>query len=227
VSRFIFDHESPLLATQGVDVRPALSLDSHVALDGGALPADDETEPRSRSVEVGAPFVPPSFDAVYGEHFAFVFRTLRRLGVPESHVEDAVQEAFVVVHRRLAEFEGRASIKTWLFRIVWRIAQDHRRDARKGRGEVDPDTLAADTAAPNERSEAEQARRVLAEILEEMDEDKRVVFVLAELEQLSLREIAAALSENVNTVTSRLRAARQAFDRAVHRRRAQEEWRLG
>ncbi len=173
-----------------------------------------------------ATFVRPTFEAVYAEYFAFVFRTLRRLGVPESHVEDAVQEAFVVVHRRLASFEGRSSIKTWLFRIVWRVAQDHRRDARRGRGEVDPDSLAADTAAPNERGETAQALQVLAEILDELDEDKRIVFVLAELEQQSLREIAAAVGENVNTVASRLRAARQAFDRAVVRRRAQEGWRI-
>ncbi len=71
------------------------------------------------------------FEAIYDEHFDFVFRNVRRLGVPDAHVDDAVQEVFLVVHRRLAEFEGRSSVKTWIFGVLARVAADHRRSIRR------------------------------------------------------------------------------------------------
>ncbi len=74
---------------------------------------------------------PPAFDAVYAEHFSFVWRNLRRLGVRESHLDDASQEVWVVVHRRLPSFEGRSSLRTWLVGIAVRVASDHRRWRRR------------------------------------------------------------------------------------------------
>ncbi len=172
---------------------------------------------------------PPSFDEVYAEHFDFVFRTLRRLGVPQTLVDDAVQEVFLVVHRRLGEFRGGAALTTWLYRIVVNVAQHARRSARR-KGIVDPedpDTLPIDDAdGPHERARRAEGVRLLQRVLGELDDDQRVVFVLAEYEDLSARDIAAALGENVNTVSSRLRAARQAFDQAVRRHRALDQWRM-
>ena len=160
------------------------------------------------------------FDAVYTEHVAFVFRTLRQLGVPASGLEDAVQNVFIVVHRRLGEFEGRASIRTWLFRIVQRVASDARRSSRRrGEGEPVDDALADTALAPDAQAERNEAVERVARILDELDDDKRAVFVLAELEQMTAPEIADALSVNVNTVSSRLRAARQAFERGLARDR--------
>src|SRR5262245_25709599 len=72
-----------------------------------------------------------SFEALYDEHFDFVWRTVRRLGVPEALVDDAVQEVFLVVHRRLGSFEGRSSLKTWICAIVTRVASDSRRSVRR------------------------------------------------------------------------------------------------
>jgi RNA polymerase sigma-70 factor (ECF subfamily) len=154
-----------------------------------------------------------SFDQVYDQYFDFVWANLRRLGIPSAHLEDAVQELFIVVHRRLGEFAGRSSMKTWLAGIAWRIASEHRRhESRKGGGTPVPDTLVAPGRDPLGAAMHAESVRQLDALLNELDEDKRVVFVLAELEQMSVPEIAQALDVNMNTVYSRLRAARMIFD---------------
>ena len=157
----------------------------------------------------------PTFDEVYAQHFAFVWRVLRTFGVAEAGLEDAAQDVFVVVHRRLPEFEGRAQITTWLFAIARRVAQAHRRkDGRTDPLEEDP-VGTADTFAAFSRAQA--AATVMA-ILDTMDEDKRIVFALVELEQLSVPEVSRMLDINLNTAYSRLRLARHAFELAVRAR---------
>jgi len=156
------------------------------------------------------------FDQIYDQYFDFAWSNLRRLGIPAAHLEDAVQELFIVVHRRLAEFAGRSSLKTWLAGIAWRIASEFRRhESRKGGTEPLPETLVAPGRDPLGAAVHAEAMRQLDSLLDRLDEDKRVVFVLAELEQMSAPEIAQALAVNVNTVYSRLRAARITFDEAV------------
>ncbi|MGO8993657.1 MAG: RNA polymerase sigma factor [Polyangiaceae bacterium] len=176
----------------------------------------------------------PRFEEVYGEHFPFVWRSVRRLGVDSSAVDDVVQEIFLVVHRRLAEFEARSSMKTWLFGVVLRVVRQHRRTLRRkpaqlgGGAAMDPDVeRVRDTAerGPHERAAEREAVRTLHAILDELDDDKREVFVLSELEQMTVPEIAEAVETNVNTVYSRLRAARRDFDQAVLRYRARDQWR--
>ena len=155
----------------------------------------------------------PSFDEVYTDHVAFVWRVLRTFGLVEAQLEDAVQDVFVVVHRRLAEWEGRAAITTWLFAIARRVAGTHRRRAdSRVEALVDEPAGAADTFADASRA---QAAATLLAILAEMDEDKRIVFALVELEQLSVPEVAKMLDLNLNTAYSRLRLARAAFELAV------------
>jgi RNA polymerase sigma-70 factor (ECF subfamily) len=176
---------------------------------------------------------PPHFDAVYEENFDFVWRSMGRLGVASSAVEDAAQDVFVIAHRRLGDFEGRSSVKTWLFGIALRVARDHRRAARRRRdnglvpeGDADPATV-TDTSSPSpleSASRAEAVERLLA-ILGELDDDRRAVFILAELEQMSAPEIADAVGAPVNTVYTRLRAARRAFNEAVARYEARDAWR--
>ncbi len=156
----------------------------------------------------------PTFDAVYTAHVAYVWRVLRTFGVTEPQLEDAVQDVFIVVHRRLSEWEGRAAITTWLFAIARRVASSHRRRKGSDRTEVmteDPEGP-ADTFAAMSRA---QAAATVMSILEKMDEDKRVVFALVELEQLSIPEVARMLDLNLNTAYSRLRLARAAFEAAV------------
>jgi RNA polymerase sigma-70 factor (ECF subfamily) len=164
------------------------------------------------------------FADLYGRHFDFVWRTVRRLGVPERSLDDAVQDVFIVVHRRLPDFEGRSSIKSWVFAIARRVARDHRRRiGRKERGHSLPEGLADGRAdSPMESAAKAEAIEVLHQFLASLDDDKREAFVLAELEQMTVPEIAEAVSANVNTVYSRLRVARGAFEQAVARHRARE-----
>jgi RNA polymerase sigma-70 factor (ECF subfamily) len=173
----------------------------------------------------------PPFAQVYDAHFAFVFRSARRLGVDDRAIDDVVQEAFVVVHRRLGEFEGRSSLKTWIYGILRRSVNDHRRAVRRknpetGPGQaVDPETIVSDQANPQERAAEAEGVRILYALLDTFDPEMREVFVLAELEQMTVPEIAEALELNVNTVYTRLRAARHHFEKAVVRYRARDVWR--
>ncbi|HEU4407494.1 MAG TPA: sigma-70 family RNA polymerase sigma factor [Polyangiaceae bacterium] len=163
------------------------------------------------------------FELVYNDYFDFVWRSLRRLGVAESSVEDALQDVFVVVHRRLDEFGGRSSLKTWLFGIALRVTHDHRRRVRRKGGHEPLDEAVADPApGPQERAANAEMIGLLDRALDALDDDRRAVFVLAELEQMSAPEIAEALGVKLNTVYSRLRLARQDFERAFAGLRHQE-----
>lgn len=164
---------------------------------------------------------------VYERHAAMVFRALRSLGVPPASLDDAVQDVFMVVHRRLGQFEGRAALTTWLFAIARRVASDYRRRIPRGTQPLSAVAEVADRAADPARvvEHAEAARAVLA-ILDTLEPDQREVFVLMELEQLAAPAVAEIVGAPLNTIYSRLRLARQRFEQAVARRaavRAREE----
>jgi RNA polymerase sigma-70 factor, ECF subfamily len=172
----------------------------------------------------GGPEPPGDLARIYQEHFDFVWRSARRLGVPQSAVDDVVQEVFIVVHRQLATFEARSSMKTWLFGILRNLVLRQRRSwARRGREEIleESAAVAAEAGADEQLAES-QARRVLHALLAGLDDDKRAVFVLAELEQMSAPDIAEATGLKLNTVYSRLRLARAEMERALERHRARE-----
>jgi RNA polymerase sigma-70 factor, ECF subfamily len=183
----------------------------------------------------GLPVALPDFDALYDDYADFVWRNARRLGVSPSALDDVMQEVFLVAHRRLSELKRTDSLRAWIFSIVIRVVRGHRRTLRRkdphqrsATPTADPDQL-PDAGASNPLAKAEQtdAVRLLHQILGELDEAKRQVFVLAELEEMTETEISAAVGQNVNTVHSRLRAARRDFDQAVLRHRSRDEWRLG
>jgi RNA polymerase sigma-70 factor (ECF subfamily) len=167
----------------------------------------------------------PSFEALYDTYAEFIHRGARRLGVDETAVEDVVQEVFIVVSRRLSTFRQAASARTWLYGILLRVARHHRRTVRRStlHGSIGsahdtdlervPDRT---TQRPDTAVETRDAYRLLLRILDELDEDKREIFVLAELEQLPVTEIAELLDLKLNTAYSRLRLARAAFDTARH-----------
>lgn len=158
---------------------------------------------------------------LYDHHAAMVFRALRALGVADASLDDAVQDVFLVVHRRLAEFEGRSAITTWLYGIARRVASDHRRRRPLGTGPMDALTHVADgRPAPDQQVARRQAARAVLDILDEMDPDKREVFALMELEQLSAPAVAELLGVPLNTIYSRLRLARARFEQALARRAA-------
>lgn len=171
---------------------------------------------------------PPTFDEVYAENVDYVWRIITRLGVDPGAVADVAQDVFVVVHRKLEEFEGRSTIRTWLFQLARSAVHDHRRTARRKDARVTNDESAIDRAqaseehSPDASAARAQAVRIIHELLETLDDEKREVFILADLEQLPAPQVAESLGVNVNTVYSRLRLAREAMNQALARRAARE-----
>lgn len=156
------------------------------------------------------------FAALYRENVDFVWRSLRRLGTPDAMLDDATQDVFLVAARRHTEFEGRSSIKTWLFGIALRVVKTHRRT--RWRHERKLEALGhASAGAANDPIARRDAQRTLLLLLDTLDDDRRAVYVLAELEGLTAVEIAEGLGLNVNTVYTRLRAARLALREAAER----------
>jgi RNA polymerase sigma-70 factor (ECF subfamily) len=158
-----------------------------------------------------------SFEEVYRTYFRLVWRTLARLGVRDADLMDVTQNAFIVVHRQLAGFEGRSQLTTWLFSICRLVAKDYLRSAPIRREvvadfakfvprEVQPDTQL-------EHLDAQDLSRLLNSILEKMPEKLRVVFMLFEVDEMSGDDIAKLLDIPVGTVRSRLRIAREIFQR--------------
>ena len=178
------------------------------------------------------PFVRPSLEELYRAQFGFVWRTARALGVAEEALDDVVQETFMTAHRSLPTFEGRSSTRTWLSGIVVNVVRHHRRTRlRKSPHELsrdaptDADTLPTTAQSPYDAVLAREGARLLEQILADLDEGKREILVLAELEELSAPEVAEALGLNLNTVYSRLRLARERFEQLAARYRARERWR--
>lgn len=178
-----------------------------------------------KATALEAPVATPDFASLYSEHFSFVWRTLWRLGVAPANVADAAQDVFVVVHRRLGDLRGADVARSWVYGIVVRVARDYRRTARrKGtRPGPDPDEV-ADASIPGAEEQLEQREAValLDQLLDSLDDGRREVLVLVELEHMTVPEIAQLLGANVNTIYTRLRAARRDFEQALARHRAGE-----
>jgi RNA polymerase sigma-70 factor (ECF subfamily) len=166
----------------------------------------------------------PSFAEVYRDYATYAWRVLRRLGVRDADLEDVCQELFLVVHKKLPAFARRSSLRTWLYAIAIRCASDYRRRAHVKREEP---TRALDDHAPIDAPQPaslanREARALLDQILDTLDEPKRAVFVLYELEELAMAEVAEAVGCPLQTAYSRLHAARAEFEAAVKRHRAKE-----
>lgn len=157
-----------------------------------------------------APATGPDFAAVFSEHAPFVLRVLRHLGVPGADLQDQAQEVFLAVFKGLSSFEGRSTLRTWVYGICVRIASNHRRRAyvRRERSVPEPpeQALEPDQARALEQGQGSAA---LQRLLDSLDADKREVFVLYELEELPMREVAEACGCPLQTAYSRLHAARR------------------
>ena len=145
------------------------------------------------------------FAEVYEANAAFVWRTVRRLGVRPADVDDVCQEVFMVVLRKLPEFEARSSLRTWIYSIAIRCASTHRRRAHVVREEL------TDAVEPIEHTQHDgrATRAQLDRLLDLLDQDKREVFVLYELEELTMNEISSIVGCPLQTAYSRLHAARR------------------
>lgn len=189
------------------------------------IPAAAELDQRGSSPTV------PTFAAIYHEYFDFVWASARRLGVSADAMDDVVQEVFIVIHARLHTLQQPGSLRSWIYGVVRRTVSGHRRARRfqetSGAEFVDiGKTLAPFPPTPLELTEQGARVALLSSILAELDEAKREVFVLAEIEEMSVPEIAEALEIPLNTAYSRLRAARIAFEAGLARRAARSKGEL-
>lgn len=152
-----------------------------------------------------------TFRSIFDAHAATVWRALRHFGMSEREVEDAVQEVFVIVHRQLHAGTEPTHLRAWLYGIAWRVAAAHRRKAHR-RHEVVSDAIepeADSSRNPARLLERQQRLAKLDRALSALPDEQRAVFLLYELEELSMREVAEAIGCSLNTAFSRLYAARK------------------
>lgn len=173
--------------------------------------------------EMPATVGPPDLADVFRAHHDAVWRGLWSFGVPRTAIDDATQDVFVVVHRRLADYDGRAPIRRWVLGIARKVALKYRERAAKQLARMQ--ALDGDAPAANDAPVAEdalarrEASAFVGRFLDKLPVPQRSVFVLVDIDGMSAVEAADVLGINVNTVYSRLRVARQRFDEAVRRRR--------
>jgi RNA polymerase sigma-70 factor (ECF subfamily) len=170
---------------------------------------------------------PLSFAEVHARYFEFVWSSARRLGVPEEAMDDVVQNVFIVIHAKLATLERPESLRSWIYGIARRLVLKYFR-AQRQTASVEQQlawleqTHGPAPKTPLELTEHRDQLRLLAELLAELDPLKREVLVLAEMEELTPAQIAEALEIPLNTVYSRLRAARTQFEEGLARHHARE-----
>jgi RNA polymerase sigma-70 factor (ECF subfamily) len=181
---------------------------------------DPEVESTLVSGERQGPARARLFDSIYREGFSYVVQSLRRLGVGEKDLADLAHDTFVLVYARLGDFDPARPLKPWLFAFAFRLASDYRKRARAWR-EVPSDAVDAPSDAPaaDVTVEEAQSRELVLRALGSVEIERRAVFVMHEIDEVPVPEIARALSIPVNTAYSRLRLARDEFQSAVKRLR--------
>jgi len=164
----------------------------------------------------------PDFRVLFETECAFVWNTLRRLGIPDRDADDAAQDVFVVVHRHLRDYDPTRPLRPWLFGICYRVAIAHRRRARTTREKLDEVSDVPDsTRGADEQLEQAQAKDLVRRALDTLDLDRRALIVMHEYEGYAVPQIAETLGVPLNTAYSRLRLAREQFVAAVRRLQAQ------
>lgn len=185
----------------------------------------------TRGIGAGAKDAAAAADAsaavtrIYLANADFVWRSLQRLGIRDPDLDDVLQEVFVVVHQRLHTFDGTAKMTTWLFGICLRVASAYRRRGfRRNETSVaePPEPTDRTSASPEQDLAAAESRRRLDLLLDELDLEKRAVFVMFEVDEMPCEEIAQILGVPVGTVYSRLHAARRGFQKALARMQARD-----
>jgi len=169
-------------------------------------------------------------EQVYRAYVSYVYRLILRFGIGRDEVEDATQEVFIIVHRRLPDFDtNRGSMKTWLFAIARGVAANRRRGRQRRLRVVQPGEGAGESKGRDARPGPEQQlgqRETLERVgrfLATLPPHQREVFELIDIEGLRGPEVSEALGVNVNTVYTRLRQARQAFKRFAGTLKSEEE----
>lgn len=153
------------------------------------------------------------FTALFEAHFAYVWRSLLRLGAPRRDAEDLAQDVFVIVHRRLADYDRERPIKPWLFGIAYNVVRDYRRRAGHQREHLTETPMDVGREDPGLR--ALDSVQLVHQALLRLPHERRAVFVLYELDHVAMKEIGEVLAIPVDTAYSRLRKAREEFREAV------------
>jgi len=195
-----------------------------------ALPMSDPDRNRisgNTRASSAEPLVPATdsrvFAGVFAEHAPHIWRAVRSLGVHEADIEDVCQDVFVIVHRKLSSFEGRSALRTWIYGIALRVVHDYRKKAYRARERLVEKLPEVACDAAQERTAAQrQAWQKLERLLDSLGEEQRRVFVLYELEQLSMREVAMVMECPLQTAYSRLEVAREIVQRGMAAWRKQE-----
>lgn len=162
----------------------------------------------------------PTLESVYESELNYVWRLLKRLGIRMADLEDVVHDVFLVVHSHLHQYDAIRPLRPWVTAIVYRVAANHRRRAVYRREtEMADETRLPDLSQPQalDMMMAREAQQVVLQALSALDEGKRAVFVLHEMEGHTMPEVAEMTQLSVNTCYSRLRLAREAFAKAVRR----------
>jgi len=162
----------------------------------------------------------PEFERVYREQFSFVYRVLRYLGARDPDAEDLAHDVFVVVHRRLADYDPARPIRPWLFGIAYRVVRRHR-EHLGSRGVVvdEPREVPAEQRGADDQLVAAEAWARVERALQTLPLEQRAVLILHDIEEYTAPEIAADLDVPLNTIYSRLRLARDRFAAALQRPR--------
>ena len=155
--------------------------------------------------------VVPSFDEIYHDYVEFVWRVVRRRGVPEHDVEELVHETFLVVHRRLPFYEPRASLRSWIFAIARGVVSNHRRGRRRAAEREMNCELPDSPETPEDAYRRQQLAKDVDEFLGMLDTEKAAVFTRCDIEGLRAADVAELLGISTNLVHTRLRAARIRF----------------
>lgn len=167
-----------------------------------------------------------AYAALYKQHFPFVWRSLRRLGVAERELADSAQEVFLVAFKKLPELDLASRLTTWLYAVCLRVASDWRRRTQQRHELVGVDDSVPSPRAPDDSHLAE-LRSLLMIALDSMPLEQRAVFVAFELEGFTGEEIARALQLPTPTVHSRLRLARERFRDVIQRQGGSADQRSG
>lgn len=191
-----------------------------------------ESTSAAQLLPAGSPSEPlrdvPPFAVIYERYFDLVWSAVRQLGVAKDAIDDVVQEVFVVIHSKLSSLQQVESLRSWVYGVTRRTVSTYRRAQRNRNASGAQYAEIADwleplPATPLDLTELAARQRLLLALLAELDPQKREVFVLAEVEGFTAPEMAEALDIPLNTVYSRLRAARQAFELALARHAARQK----
>lgn len=163
----------------------------------------------------------PAFRTIFESEYGYVRNSVVRLGIRQADVPDVVHDVFLLVHKKLPEFDAMRPLRPWLFGIAYRVALGVKRKHGYKLEHASEDEVihrhASEAASPEQSMNDHQCRDALARAMDQLDDDKRAVFVLHDLDGTAMPVVAETLEVPLNTAYSRLRLAREALRSSLTR----------